>query len=100
MQDLYALLCLILGLPIGLFFYWLINQLFDIHYFGCGAVWGLFWGCLVAGAVVMFLILEFLGNLAFPIAFFFLIVWLIARKKKKNQPQSPNDNNNPNQKPQ
>ena len=48
----------------------------------------------------MFLILEFLGNLAFPIAIFFLIVWLIARKKKKNQPQNPNDNNNPNQKPQ
>lgn len=83
-MDLYALICLILGLPIGLYFYHLINKYFTIYYFGCGAVWGLFWGCLVAGAIIMFLLLEFLRALAIPVAIFFLVLWLFTRGKKKN----------------
>ena len=90
MEDLYALLCLILGIPIGLFFYRLINNIFEIHYFGCAGVWGLFWGCMVAGALVMFIILELLGKLAIGIAILFLILWLFT-KKKKQQPPSDMD---------
>lgn len=89
-MDLYALLCLILGLPIGLYIYHLINKYFEIYYFGCGAVWGLFWGCIVAGALIMCLLLEFLRAFAIPVAIFFLVLWLLTRGKG-NKTESPED---------
>ena len=90
-MDLYALLCLILGLPIGLYFYRLLNKYFEIYYFGCGGVWATFWGCLVAGAIIMFILLEFLRALAIPVAVFFFILWLLSRGKKNNQNTSSDD---------
>lgn len=90
-MDFYALLCLILGIPIGLFLHRLITNNFEIYYWGLGAVWGLFWGCLVVGAVVMFLLLELLRGLAIPIGILFLILWLANRKKKGSEEDEEDD---------
>lgn len=81
-MEIYTIICLILGIPIGLTIYKIINECFEIHYFGCGAVYGLFWGCIVAGAIIVFIIFEFLRAFAIPVIIIIIILLLIVKNKK------------------
>lgn len=85
MEIIFGIISVVLGVPLGLFFYGLINELFEIHYFGCGAVWSLFAGCIATGVGTVYLLINLIGILAFPLVIIFLVVWLFNQGKKNRQ---------------
>lgn len=67
------------GLVIGIILFLLLNELFDVYYFGCTGVGSTFTGCWIVGTVIM----AFLGVIAKWIIIIGLILWVLSKILKK-----------------
>ncbi len=63
------------GLIIGIILFLLLNELFDIYYFGCAGVSSAFTGCWITGAVIM----CFLSIIAKWVIIIGLIIWVLSK---------------------
>lgn len=84
MDEIIMIISLVLGIPIGIFFFMLLNELFDIYYFGCAGVTSTFGGCVAAGFGIVYFLLTILGFLIVPIIILCLIGGIVSKKKDKS----------------
>ncbi len=63
------------GFVIGVILFLLLNEMFDVYYFGCAGISSTFTGCWIAGAVIMF----FLGAIAKWLIIIGIIIWILTK---------------------
>lgn len=66
------------GFVIGVVLFLLVNQLFEVYYFGFKGMSSTFMGCWIAGAVIM----VFLGQFAKWIIIIGIILWVFSKLSK------------------
>ncbi len=82
MELIILIISAIIGIPLGLLFLALLNELFDVYYFGLGGMWTTFLGCLATGVGIIMVAINLIGLFAIPIAVIVLIVMQVKKKKK------------------
>ncbi|NFG61052.1 hypothetical protein [Clostridium sp. CMCC3677] len=76
-------IAMIIGLVIGIILFLLLNEMFNVYYFGCTGVTSTFVGCWSAGYIAMLL----LGMAAKWLVIIGVIIWILVKifegKEKK-----------------
>ncbi|MBV4429540.1 hypothetical protein [Clostridium tyrobutyricum] len=69
-----VLICII-GFILGLVIFGILNNIFDIYYFGFKGIVSTFMGCWFAGNIIVFL----LGKIAKWLILICIIIWIISK---------------------
>lgn len=83
----------IIGIPLGLLFFALLNECFDVYYFGFKGMWATLLSCIATAVAICMFVIGLIGVLAVPIGIV-LIIWGNKKRKKNQQNNDENDNEN------